>query len=139
MTLNGETLYHLKAQDLKRAAAAMVDAFARDPVWNAMFQDEPASEKRRLLFFETPIRYCLAHGEVSATSSAIEGLCASLPGHRADMTLWRLIQSGALFPALRLGMRFAMKMKRVFDPIQAHRRATMKDRDYIYIQMIGVA
>lgn len=137
--MDADTLYSLKAEDLPRAALVMKDAFSRDPVWNAMFQDEPASERKLPHFFELPLRYCLAYGEVQAPSGALEGVCASVPGHLSEFTTWRVLRSGAIIPAMSLGMRFSMRMKRIFDPIQRDRRGIMGGRDFIYVLMLGVA
>jgi ribosomal protein S18 acetylase RimI-like enzyme len=40
---------------------------------------------------------------------------------------------------MRMGIRRGMKMKPIFEPLEADRKANMKGRAYIYVIIIGVA
>ena len=94
---------------------------------------------QRAYAFETPVRYCLKYGEVYAPSEALEGVAAWAPGALADMTLWRILRSGAFWPGMKIGTRIARKMQPIFRPIETDRKAHMSGRSYIYLQVIGVA
>lgn len=134
-TLDG--LYRLQKKDVHRAAVMLADAFQRDPVWNAVFGD--AAMTTRAYTFETPVRYCLKYGEVYAPSEALEGVAAWAPGALADMTFWRMLRSGALWPGMKIGAQIARKMQPVFRPIETDRKEHMSGKSYIYLQVIGVA
>jgi ribosomal protein S18 acetylase RimI-like enzyme len=130
-------LYRLHRKDTGRAAVVLADAFQHDPVWKAIFGD--AAPEQRAAGFETPVRYGLKYGEVYAPSENLEGVAAWVPGELADMTVWRVLRSGALWPGLKLGPRVARVMGPIFRPMEADRRAHMQGKPYIYLQVIGVA
>ena len=134
-TLDG--LYHLQKKDVPRAAVMLADAFQHDPVWNAVL-DEATSEQR-VCTFETPVRYCLKYGEVYAPSEALEGVAAWVPGAFAEMTVWRMLRSGAIWSGMKMGAHMARKMAPVFRPMEVDRKENMKGKPFIYLQIIGVA
>ena len=132
-----DNLYRLQKKDIHRAAVMLADAFQHDPVWNAVFGD--ATLAQRAYAFETPVRYGLKYGEVYAPSEALEGVAAWVPGALADMTFWRILRSGALWPGMKIGMQLARKMQPIFRPIELDRKAYISGKPYIYLQIIGVA
>jgi ribosomal protein S18 acetylase RimI-like enzyme len=115
----------------------LADAFQHDPVWNAVFGD--ATLAQRAYAFETPVRYCLKYGEVYAPSEALGGVAAWAPGVLAEFTSWRILRSGALWPAMKTGVQLARRMQPIFKPIELDRRAYIGGKPYIYLQVIGVA
>ncbi len=132
-----DNLYRLQKKDTHRAAVMLADAFQHDPVWNAVFGD--ATLAQRAYAFETPVRYSLKYGEVYAPSEALEGVAAWAPGALAELTSWRILRSGALWPAMKTGVQLAKKMQPIFRPIDLDRKAYMGGKPYIYLQIIGVA
>jgi ribosomal protein S18 acetylase RimI-like enzyme len=137
MSGRSNSLYRLQKKDISRAAAVLADAFQHDPVWNAILGD--ATPEQRAAAFQTPVRYGLKYGEVYAPSQNLEGVAAWVPGERADMTFWRVLRSGALWPGLKLGPRVAKMIGPIFRPMEADRREHMRGKPYIYLQVIGVA
>ncbi|MBN2003781.1 MAG: GNAT family N-acetyltransferase [Anaerolineae bacterium] len=137
MTTKLDALYRLQKQDARRAGAVLTAAFQHDPVWNAIF--DGVAPEQRTGAFETPVRYCLKYGEVYAPSAALEGVAAWVPGELADMTLWRMLLSGAIWPGMKMGMTATRKMMPVFAPIEEDRKATMQGKPFIYLLIIGVA
>ena len=132
-----DNLYRLQKKDTHRAAVMLADAFQHDPVWNAVFGD--ATLAQRAYAFETPVRYGLKYGEVYAPSETLEGVAAWAPGALADMTLWRVLRSGAFWPGMKIGSRIARRMQPIFRPIELDRKAYIGGKPYIYLQIIGVA
>ena len=136
-----KNLYKVQKKDIPKAGVVLADAFQHDRVWRMFFKDEATIDQKGTLF-ESPIRYCLKYGEVYATSEHLEGIAAWVPGDFADMTIWRLVQSGAIISgmkAMRACTKLARKQGRIFEPLQAARKANMKGREYIYLFIIGVA
>ena len=136
-----ENLYKVQKKDILKAGTVLADAFQHDHVWRLFFRDEATIDQKGTLF-ESPIRYCLKYGEVYATSEHLEGIAAWVPGDFADMTIWRLVQSGAIISgmkAMRACTKLAQKQGRIFAPLQAARKANMKGREYVYLFIIGVA
>jgi ribosomal protein S18 acetylase RimI-like enzyme len=136
-----EKLYKVQKKDIPKAGVVLADAFQHDRVWRMFFKDEATIAQKGTLF-ESPIRYCLRFGEVYATSKHLEGIAAWVPGNFADMTIWRLVQSGAIvsgMKAMRACTKLAQKQARIFEPLQAARRANMRGREYVYLFILGVA
>jgi ribosomal protein S18 acetylase RimI-like enzyme len=132
-----EDLYKLQREDIHKAGVVLTDAFQNDPVCKRLLEGARIEQKHG--FFESPVRYGLRYGQVYATSKNLEGIAAWVPGNKADMTMWRGIRSGSIISGMKLGMKAIMKMKPIFEPLEADRRAHMKGRVYIYLMIIGVA
>jgi len=131
------SLYRLQKKDRQRAAMVLTDAFEHDPIWQVLLSD--ATPTQKVGAFETPLLYCLKYGQVCATSKNLEGIAAWLPGESAAMTPWRMVRSGAIRSALKLGWKTAKKMEPIYAPLEAHRQETMRGKPFIYLQIIGVA
>ncbi len=133
-------LYKVKKKDIPYAGAVLADAFQHDPSWKKVFEKFKIDQKRG--FFESSVRYCLKYGNVYATSEHIEGIAVWIPDDLTDMTIWRWIRSGSIISGMKMGMKMIrnmMKMKSIFEPLEADRKANMKGRAYVYLMIIGVA
>ena len=136
-----ENLYKVQKKDIPKAGVVLADAFQHDAVWRMFFKDEATIDQRGTLY-ESPIKYCCKYGDVYASSEHLEGIAAWTSGDRADMTIWRLIRSGAIISgmkALRACTRLALKQSEIFKPLEADRKANMEGRIYIYLMIVGVA
>ena len=136
-----DTLFKVQKKDIPQAGIVLADAFQHDDVWRMFFKDEATIDQRGTLF-ESPIKYCYKYGEVYATSEHLEGISGWTSGDHADMTIWRLIRSGAIISgmkALRACTGLALKQSEIFKPLEEDRKANMKRRTYIYLVIIGVA
>ena len=131
-------LYRVQKRDITKVGKVLADAFQHDPVWLELYKGESHSEEKFAANFETGVRLCYAYGEVYAPSEALEGVIAWVPGKYADMNMWRVIRSGALGSAMRMGMNIARKMRPVFKQIVVDRHKHMAGTDYLYIMMLGV-
>lgn len=140
-----ESLYKVQNRDITKAGVVLADAFQHDPVWVKIFEDVDNMDYKHA-FFESPVRYCLRHGKVYATSEHLEGIAAYVPGNLADMTFWRLIQSGFVGAGIKKGMKFMIEMGKymkkietIFKPLEVDRNANMEGRKYVYLMIVGVA
>jgi ribosomal protein S18 acetylase RimI-like enzyme len=136
-----ENLYKVQKKDIPKAGVVLADAFQHDPIWTRIFKGEAKIDQRGAVF-ESPLRYGLRCGDVYATSEHLEGIAVWVPGDLADMTIWRLIRSGAIISgikAMRTCTKLAWQQERVFRPLQADRKEYMKGRPFIYLFIIGVA
>jgi len=109
-----DSLYRLQKTDVRRAGTVLAEAFEQDPVWTATMGELPL--EKRAYAFETPVRYCLHYGGVYAPSERLEGVAAWAPGEVAEMTFWRVLRSGSMWPGMKLGAKVARKMMPVFQP-----------------------
>lgn len=137
MTRQLDNLYRLQKKDVLQAAGVLLAAFQHDPIWQVILRDATSTQK--VGAFETPLVYCLKYGQVYATSENLEGVVAWVPGELAVMTPWRMVRSGAIRSALKLGWKTAKKMEPIFAPLDVHRREIMQGKPFIYVPIIGVA
>ena len=132
-------LYRVQKRDIVRASKLLADAFQHDPLWNRISEGESDFEKRFRAIFEVPVRHCLKYGEVYATSEDLEGVIGWVPGEYADMNAWRMIRSGSLGSAMRIGLNPAKKMGSVFKAVVKDRREHMAGHTFLYVSIVGVA
>ncbi len=115
-------LYRLREREVPKADAVLTDAFRNDPLWSIVLAESKTHQKRGL--FELPIRYCLRYGKVYATSENLEGIITWVPGDLADMPIWRLIRSGAIWSGLKVAVHLSSKLGPVFKPTEDDREKT---------------
>jgi ribosomal protein S18 acetylase RimI-like enzyme len=138
VNLHLEGLYRLNREDVPRAGSVLSQAFRNDPLWRRVFEGVPHFEERFRTFFFTPVLFCLRYGMVYGTSSVLEGIAGMVPGDRSEMTMWRIVRSGAFGPAMKIGMRVAKRMVPIGRAITPDRNTAMKGREYIYLFILGV-
>jgi ribosomal protein S18 acetylase RimI-like enzyme len=132
-----ENLYRLQKHEAAQAGLVLSEAFQDDPVFNAIF--EGAAPEQWVAFFTAPVVYCLKYGQAIAPSAQMEGIAAWVPGKYADMDFFRMLFSGAMWAGMKMGMEIAQKLKVIFGPVEQDRKVHMQGRDYLYLQIIGVA
>ena len=132
-----ENLYRLHKHQADQAGVVLTEAFQKDPVFNAIFEN--ATPEQRQAFFTTPVQYCLKYGQVFAPSAQLEGIAAWVPGRYAEMTLLRLLFSGAFWTGMKMGADVSKRMATALKPTDLDRIEFMRGRDYTYLLIIGVA
>ena len=132
-----QSLYKLREKDISKADRVLTDAFRQDPLWSRVLGGSKTAQLQGL--FQVPIRYCFRYGAVYASSENLEGVITWVPGDLADMPIWRLIRSGAIWSGLRLAVQLYSKLGSVFKPIEDDRKENMKGSRFIYLPVLGVA
>ena len=134
-------LYRLQKRDAPRAGMVLAEAFRDDPVWSRVFVEDYQHIKRIGGWFEGAVRYCMKYGEVYAPSQKLEGVVNIIASEFSDLNMWRMLRSGSIKASLRMGLSLsihAARMRAVFLPLEADRRAHMQGRPYLYIMTLGV-
>jgi len=88
---------------------------------------------------EIMLKYCFKYGQIYATSENFEGVMALSQGETSYMTFGRLLKSAGLIPMLKLGFKRLITIADAFTPLDKARKQHMKDRAFVYIQVIGVS
>lgn len=132
-----DSLYRLRWNDAFRAGEAMADAFAEDPLWLKIFEGESDLPRKLQACFEAPIRHCLKYGGAYATSKDLEGIVAFVPGRFSDMTIWRMLRSGALHCGMRMGAAAARRMSDL-GVLSKDRAQITGGRPFTYLLILGV-
>jgi len=122
-----------------RASKVLADAFQRDPLWNRICARGPDLEKKLRAIFEVPVRHCLQYGDVYAPSEDLEGVIGWVPGKYADMNAWRMVRSGSMGSAMRIGLNAVKKIGPVFKPVDKDRHKHMAGHSFLYLSIVGVA
>lgn len=132
-----DALYRVQKKDLKKASQVLANAFRNDPIFSVIFDGaEPGQHEA---FYESAIRFCLTYGEVYAPTRHLEGVAGWVPGEVSQMTLWRMVRSGALWSGMKMGSSIAKTVEEVFKPVDQDRQENMIGKKYYYLQIIGVA
>ena len=128
-------LYRLSSKGYSRASKVLGLAFQEDPIWKAILKDDP---DKFSLVFGVPLKYSLKYGVVYASSPNLEGIAAWLPSDYVKSGFFRLLMSGALWSAMKLGSKIGKLIQEVFEIITEDRETNMKGT-YLYLYVIGVA
>jgi ribosomal protein S18 acetylase RimI-like enzyme len=129
-------LYTVQKKDFGKTGHVFGMAFKDDPSFHDIFDNK--GDDRRDAFFEGPARYCYYYGKVYATSPEIEGLAAWVTDKYADMIFWKIVRAGLVKSSIRVGIKAMTFMRPIFEPLEKTRRAHMKERQYIYLMILGV-
>ncbi len=133
-------LYRLKDFDeTSRAAEVLTDAFADDPLWRKAFEGVYDYHTKFSAFAEAPLRYSLKYGSVYAPSPNFEGVAAVVPGCHAQMGLWGMLRSRALFTGMKMGNRVSKRLMPLWKVLGEDRKEIVGGRDFLYLMIIGVA
>ncbi|MFC1950796.1 GNAT family N-acetyltransferase [Chloroflexota bacterium] len=127
-----DNLYKVQKKDLRNAVNALTDAFSEDSMWKEVFKDE---DKNRILT-EVMVRFCMKYGDVLSTSDNLEGIMAIAP-HDKEMTLWRLIRSGAFFLSLKIANE-AKIMKVLTNAVEEAKKG-LNLGPYVHLLIMGVS
>ena len=125
-------LYGITKKDLQRTVDVLDDAFSEESMWNTVFKNK---EKNRALT-EVMVRFCLKYGKVVSTSENIEGVMAIAP-YNKDMTMWRILRSGAFFLSIQIAGE--AKMMQVITKTVEEAKADLKLGPNIHLLIMGVS
>ena len=131
------TLHRLEKHEIPKASLVLADAFQNDPLWSKTIGKE--NEKGYPVMAEMLLKYCIKYGQIYSSSNNYEGIVALAQGETSYMTFGRLLKSGGIIPILKLGFKRLITIANAFTPMDEVRKKHMKDRAFVYIQVIGVS
>ena len=137
--MSSSTLYSLTREDIPKAVESLKDAFYNDPLWEQVFKEDPDKDQALTAFFTCPLLYGMKFGKACATSSSAEGVAVWVPGKYADMGMWGMLRSGALFYGMKIGNRSVRNLAIVSKQTGHKRKRLMKNHAYKYLAVIGVS
>ncbi|WP_371803788.1 GNAT family N-acetyltransferase [Candidatus Lokiarchaeum ossiferum] len=127
--------YRLKSSDFDRGCKILGKAFRDDPIWKEILFDAP--EKFSVLF-GVPLKYALKYGIIYSPSSELEGIAVWLDSSKVEMNMWRMMRSGSIPIAMKLGGKIAGRMSKTFSQITKDRRKNI-EAPYYYLYVLGIA
>ncbi|MHA1451169.1 MAG: hypothetical protein ACTSP4_17345 [Candidatus Hodarchaeales archaeon] len=111
----------MEKKDIKQASIILAEAFHSDPIWVHILSSEDTRKEKLPVAFETVLKYGLRYGTVITTSSRLEGIGILLPHDKVDMTIWRMLRSGAFRSGIKLGQITSKRIQELFKPLDADR------------------
>jgi len=132
-----QSLYQLEKHEIPKASLVLAEAFRNDPLWSKTIGKE--NKKGYPVMAEMLLKYCLKYGQIYAPSSNYEGIMALSQGETSYMTFGKLLKSGGIHPILKLGFKRLITIADAFAPMDDVRKKHMKERPFVYIQVIGVS
>jgi ribosomal protein S18 acetylase RimI-like enzyme len=132
------SLTRLEEGQIKPASQVLARAFLDDP-GIIQFVTEPGRRQELLRsMFSTVLSQAVGHGEVYATSPAMEGIAIWLPSGIPDITFWEALRGGGLSLIFKGGWEFMRKMKQDGDFIKSLRQR-LAPTPHWYLAVLGVA
>ena len=131
-------LISLEKAHIKPASHMLARAFRDDPIDDYAYPD--AAEKARKLphMYEFLLRYYLRYAQTYATSSRLEGIAVWVRLEKvASISFWRIILSGALLPALKMGVKCSRRMQPFFEYVDGKHKALVPFPHW-YLMLLGV-
>jgi len=122
---------------VKPASKMLARAFYDDPINLYAHPDTAERDKRLPYEFESGLLYGLRYGVVHTTSDQIEGVSFWLHSDRASMSFRRLLLSGAIVSASRVGQEGRRRMQILSKYIDKKRRE-LAPYNHWYLVLLGV-
>ena len=132
-------LVKLTKGDIKPASNVMARAFRNDPIIAYAYPNENDRQSKTPYIYEFLLSYFVRYAEVYATSKDLEGI-AVWQRHeykKLNMTFWQIMISGAIFPALKMGVNVGRRMQPFFEYIE-NKRWELVPYPHWYLMAIGV-
>ena len=129
---------HLHKDYIKPASRMLARAFADDPFFTYVYPD--ATERGAKLPYsgEYFLRYGLRYGQAYVTSSQLEGIAIWIRLKKVSMPFWRILLSGGLWPAFKLGRRAMQKLKNLSEYID-DKHGKLVPVTHWYLSLLAVA
>jgi len=130
-------MYNLKREDINKASQVLAKAFEQDPAWVQVMTEEKYPIKQLSLIFRILLLYTIKYGNVSAYSSALEGMALWLPARYGKMSFWRILRSGGLKAGKEMDRTLSKKMQLVFKGLD-EKRTFYTNKEDIYLLILAV-
>ena len=125
----------LRRDQIKAAARVMDRAFRDDPVTKYAFGDAARNEHEYM--YESMLRYNSGYAPVYTPSERLEGVAAWQRYPKAKIPFWHAFTSGAIWPALHMGIKTSRRMQ-VLGVFIEKKHAELLARPHWYLVMLGV-
>jgi len=123
---------------VKPVSRMLARAFADDLFFTHVYPD--ATERRAKLPYlgEYFLRYGLRYGQAHVVSPQLEGIAVWMRLKKVSMPFWKVIISGGIWPALKLGRRAIQRLERLSKYIDGKHRKLVPVTHW-YLALLAVA
>lgn len=112
-----------------------------------VFKDNPINEyafpnleermKKMPYAYQFVLRYNLLYGKVFVTSPRLEGLAVWVPSVNLETSFWGRLVSGAIWPAINMGIEAGMRMGELDEYVNRRHRKLISAKHW-YLLLLGV-
>ena len=97
---------------IKPASRMLARAFADDPLDAYVFPDATEREAKLPYLVESFLYYGLRYGQAHVVSHQLEGIAVWMRLKKVSMPFWKVIISGGIWLAFKLGRRAIQRLER---------------------------
>ncbi|MFW9922487.1 MAG: GNAT family N-acetyltransferase [Candidatus Thorarchaeota archaeon] len=129
-------LYKVRKSDFNQICTMLGRAFQQDPIWKEILKNDP---EKWPLVFAVPVKYGLRYGSIFAPTKEVSAAAVWLPSSSINMNLWRMLLSGAIPHAMKLGSQIGNQISSVFSIIEKQHFEYLKTNPrFAYLYVLGV-
>lgn len=112
-------------------------AFKNDPINAYAFPNLAGRMKKMPYAYQYLLRYYLSYGGSFITSPQLEGVAVWIHSDNLGTSFWRMLISGAIWPAMKMGIEAGRKML-VFDKYMERKHSELVHVKHWYLFLLGV-
>lgn len=135
-----DKLIRLRKDQIKPASRMLARAFHDDPIAAHRYPDKNDQKIKLPYVYEFLLRYNLRFAQVYATSDNLEGVAIwqyREQHEKLNMSFWQILLSGAVWPALKVGVKVGKRMQPFFECIE-NKQSGLVPYPHWYLMVIGV-
>jgi len=112
-------------------------AFKDDPFNTYAFPDPEERVKKMPYVYRFLLRYYISYGGSFITSLRLEGVAVWIHSDNLEMSSWRILTSGAIWPGIKMGMKAGRKMQELDIYITKKHRELVPNKHW-YLLLLAV-
>ena len=127
----------LEKKHIKPVSFMLARVLKDDPI-NAYAFPNPAERMRKMPYaYQFLLRYNLSYGGSFITSPNLEGVAVWIYSDYLGTSFWRMLISGAIWPATKMGIEAGRKMQ-VFNKYMDRKHSELVPIKHWYLFLLGV-
>ena len=131
------TLLKLEKKHIKLASLMLSRAFKDDPFNAYAFPNPEQRVKKMPCAYQFLLRYYISYGRCYITSPKLEGVAIWIHSDNLRTSFWRMIISGAIWPAMKMGVKTGRRMQVLTNYIEKKHHELVPNKHW-YLFLIGV-
>ena len=127
----------LEKAHIKPVSFMLARALKDDPI-NAYAFPNPAERMKKMPYaYQFLLRYNLSYGGSFITSPQLEGVAVWIHSDNLGTSFWKMLISGAIWPAMKMGIEASRKML-VFNKYIDRKHSELVPMKHWYLFLLGV-
>ncbi len=127
----------LEKAHIKPASLILARVFNDNAINEYAFPNPEERMEKMPYVYQLLLRYNLIYGRVFATSPRLEGVAVWVHSDNLGMSSWRMLVSGAIWPAMKMGREAGRKMNELDKYVNRKHREFVSAKHW-YLLLLGV-